>query len=262
MRKLLNNDMFTKLFPVIILPVSTTIISLLISRVNREMGLVEIVLSILSVFIVLLILCVSANIFMKKTAQDIIKSSTTTIALEAIKIFEEKQRMSQVISEELLSLKDIYEIEKCANYQGKRLVQVDIIATSFNYDISDEYGMRNQFRDIVVLNTNKDIVYNFYVTDNPESLIYATDLSKQCKKNINIFIIDKRFFLLMKDFDFSIYHLEDESDFIDRVGFMSLSNLLNNGEVKHLYHVMMADAQVKSIISILPDSIVKKVVKE
>jgi hypothetical protein len=261
MKKFYKDEVIYKIFPVIILPVSTTIISIIISKANKEMELLNTLLSIFTIFIVLLILCISTYTFLKKIAYDITKNSAKSIAIEAIKFYEEKQEVSKIISDELFTLKDILEIEKNCIYNNMQLVQVDIIASSFNYDISDEYGMKNEFKEIVVKNTNKNIEYNLYITDNPESLVYASDLNKLCKQKLNIYVIGKHFFLLMKDFDFSIYYLKNKAGFIERIGFMSLSNLLGNSEIKDLYHVVMADTQVSSIVSILPESITKKLIK-
>ena len=258
MKKLLKSDLIKVIFPIIILPVSSTAIGLLISSANKEIGLTGVLLGILVVLIILLILCFSAYSFIKKIATDIVKNSAKNIALEAIKSYEEKQKIAEVISSELLTLNDILDIEKSASYKDKKLIGVDIIASSFNYDLTDEYGKKNCFRDVVVQNIGKHIKYNFYVTDNAECIIYMNDLNSLCKNKLTWSVIDNRFFLLMKDFDFTIYTLEDNHGVPERVGFMPLNNLFSSDEAKELYHVAMSDIQVRTIISMLPGSVVRK----
>lgn len=257
MKKIFNSELFTTLFPIVILPIATTIISLVINKANSNMSIASIIISTLSIFIVIIIVCFSSHFFLKKISSEIVKNSTKAIALEAIKMYEEKQKISKSISEELFSLRDILEIEEKNTFQDKQLFRVDIIANSFNYDETDQYGMKNCFRDVVIKNVKNNIQYNFYITDIPESLVYINDLNNKCKNKLNCFVIDNHFFLLMKDFDFTIYYFKDDNGFTERIGFMPLNNLLHNKETKDLYHIRMPDTQVKSIVSILPDCIIK-----
>ena len=259
MKKIFNSELFFRIFPIVVLPVTTTAVSFLIGRANSKMSIVSIVLSLALILAIIMILCVSTHYFIKKITTDIIANSTKSIALETIKLYEEKQEIARTLSEELFSLNDIYEIEKTQMFENRKLLRVDIIANSFDYDVTDDYGMKNNFKNIVIQNTKKGIEYNFYITDNPEATVYISDLNEKCNSSMNCYIIEEsHFVMLMKNFDFSIYYFECDDGVIERIGFMPLNNLLHKGGISDLYHIKMPDTQVRSIISILPKCIVRE----
>lgn len=231
-------EWFQNIFAIALFPIAAIIISLIIGSIQDQMGLGKVILGIVVGLVVFVILYLCVYLTIRMIARDIISDSATEIAAKAIEEYEIKRKATSLISEELMSLEQLLQMENSKMIGEYKLTDVLLLSNDLSYDIEASYGLSKRFKDVVVKNAKSGIKYTYCISDNYQNQDYVNMIINEAKVNVVTKILPEKFFFVTSDFDFVIYTGVDKNGMKHYKGYMPITSLVSDYNIDHIiYHM-------------------------
>lgn len=267
-----NTKLFTAEFvEIILIPIIAVLSSYIVSVVQEPLSFWQVLSTFLAVLILVSIMHIIAlrttsrrieNILHDRAeeicraayqkAKQEIDSTLCDIGVSAITKYEEKRKENELLGERFFPIQKLEEIERSGFWDGKRIVSVKCLTSTLKYLENDEHN----FGNIVALNVKKGIKYTYFYEDNAfNSDIFSAMKAKFGDSVQYVKIPHEQFWILVDDFDFTIYEVETHDGNRENICIMSTATLIEGSP----YHVIASPALTMRITNVL-SSLTEKLV--
>lgn len=261
MRKLFSKFFTREFIDIIFIPIIAALSSYIVSVVQDTLSFGDVLLIFIAVLILISVMHVIAlktttrNIdnLLRDRAYEICKeayqrakneldSSVCEISAHAISKYGEKRKENELLGEKFFSIEKLREIESSGVWGRQKISSIWCLTSTIKYLATD-------FSDAVQENLSRGIKYTYFYEDNQDNADYLQIAEKMFGSAVAyIKIPPEQFWILVDDFDFTVYNLEkNASDEISQICVMSTAAYIEGSP----YHVIASSALAHRISRVL-----------
>lgn len=257
-----NFKIFTRDFvEIIFIPIIAILSSYVVSVVQESLSFWQVLAAFLAVLILVSIMHVIALRTASKLIENILYDRAEEICAEAyekvkreiefalsdigalaITKYEEKRKENEMLGERFFPIERLEKIERSGFWDGKRILSVLCLTSTLKY-------LEEDFGDVVEENLKRGVQYTYFYEDNESNADRLNKVKNRFGAAVRyIKIPPEQFWILVDDFDFTIYQVEAENGSgHEDICVMSTATIIEESP----YHVIASPALTQRISRVL-----------